>query len=253
MLYNLQQQFKKSLLEDDKSFNDFVLNENMLTADERIDVYRNNIFVSLKSTLLGIFPVVADVVSVEYFRFISHEFIQNKPPQQGSLLYYGENFSEFLGSHSSAKNFPFLKDLANLEWMIHKSFYAKDEAALKAESFKKNISIDIENIHFKSAAHATLMTSSFAVYSLYNAVIKKGDVKEINIQEGECAIVYRDSEFDVQLRIISEMTYATLSKIFSGEKLVDIINSLTDKYGEGLAIQNDLSFCLEHGFLIENI
>jgi hypothetical protein len=251
VLHNLQQQFKKSVLEGNKNLESLVLNQNDLSAGERIDIYRNNTFVSLKNALLEIFPVVAEVTSLEYFRFVAHEFIQKNPPKQGALLGYGEDFPKFLEAHASAQSFSFLEDLATLEWLMHQSFYSQDEALLKTSDMRAEDLNDIDHLRFKGAAHVFLLSSEYTICSLYSLVQNKDDVQSLNIHVAECALVYRDEALDVQMMPISKPTYDTLSKLFLGEKLVDVINFLTEKYGENFAIQSDLALCFEQGLFVK--
>lgn len=84
----------------------------------RFNIYRNNTFASLTTTLLSVFPVTASLLGEGYFRFAAAGYIKGNPPSEPRLVRYGGNFAEFLGRLEDLRSMPFVADVARLEWRI---------------------------------------------------------------------------------------------------------------------------------------
>ena len=67
-----------------------LIRDDGLPADARLDIYRNNVFVSLKQVLKDTFPVVCRLVDERFFVYATDEFIRANPPEQACLFAYGE-------------------------------------------------------------------------------------------------------------------------------------------------------------------
>lgn len=247
MLHELQKRFKESILNRNDSVAQFVQGESAQNTDERLEVYRNNTFVSLKSALLSIYPITAELVSIEYFRYITDLFIKTCPPQQGALVFYGSNFPDFLHGHESSSSFPFLKDMAVLEWYLHESFGAEDDDLLGPEDMTENTLSNIENLTFQKASHVGLMKSDYAIYSLYEAVKNNYNIENLNVFNSEYLLISRDEELDSQVEKINEATYETLKMLFEGKTLMETIEHVSNTCGDANQLKSDLKLCFDYG------
>jgi len=95
-LRELQAEFRQALLGGDAAALGRLIRDDGLPADARLDIYRNNVFVSLKQVLKDTFPVVCRLVDERFFVYATDEFIRVNPPEQACLFAYGGGFTDFL-------------------------------------------------------------------------------------------------------------------------------------------------------------
>jgi hypothetical protein len=92
----------------------------------RIAVYRNNARGALASTLRAAFPAVERLLGEDYFGAVSEEYMRQHPPCSPVLNEYGGEFAAFIDGFSPLHGFPYLGDLARLEWARRAAFHAAD-------------------------------------------------------------------------------------------------------------------------------
>ncbi|MBY0581880.1 MAG: putative DNA-binding domain-containing protein [Sphingomonas sp.] len=88
----------------------------IVAVGNRFDIYRNNVFTSLTEALSKTFPVVEAMVGEEYFAAMARAFVRQAPPRSPILADFGAGFSDFIGSLTPLVDYPYLADLARLEW-----------------------------------------------------------------------------------------------------------------------------------------
>src|SRR3954470_21232047 len=103
-------------------------------VEERLAIYRNNVFVSLTKALAASFPVISRLVDERFFAYAAHEFLADQPPREACLAFYGGAFADFLASFPPCRDLAYLADVARLEWLLHRAAHAEDAPALSAAS-----------------------------------------------------------------------------------------------------------------------
>jgi hypothetical protein len=65
------------------------------------------------------------------FRGLAAAHVRAAPPQRPELMRYGGGFPDFVAGHAAAmRDFPFLAELARLEWAMNECYFAADAPAL---------------------------------------------------------------------------------------------------------------------------
>jgi hypothetical protein len=104
-------------------------------AAARFMIHRGNVVESLANALGHTYPAVKTICGETNFRVLAAGFVRAFPPARPELMSYGGGFAEFAGGHAAAlSDFPFLADLARLEWAMNESYYAGDAPALSPET-----------------------------------------------------------------------------------------------------------------------
>jgi hypothetical protein len=104
-------------------------------AAARLMIHRGNVVESLITALGHTYPVIQAIAGEHNFRVLAGAFVRARPPQRPELLRYGREFADFAAGHAAAtSDFPFLPDLARLEWAIHDAYFAADSASLAPEA-----------------------------------------------------------------------------------------------------------------------
>ena len=92
----------------------------------RMEVYRGNIHGNRQSALAGAYPVVRMIVGAAYFELLADAYGAAHPSVSGDLHEYGGALARFLESYEDAADLPYLPDVARLEWLVHRAYYAAD-------------------------------------------------------------------------------------------------------------------------------
>lgn len=95
-------------------------------AGRRYNVYRNNVAVSLAEALETGFPAVAKLLGAENFRNLAGLYLRESPPDSARMMYYGARFAVFLENFPPLARYPYLGDVARLEFGLRESYHAAD-------------------------------------------------------------------------------------------------------------------------------
>ncbi|MBI1951474.1 MAG: putative DNA-binding domain-containing protein [Acidobacteria bacterium] len=120
---------------DEASINALFAGDERLPAVERLDIYANMYFYRLLDCLAEDFPKVRAAVGPERFHNLVTDYVLRHPSEHPSLRFLGRRLPEFIRDHQQvAADFPFLADLARLEWARADVFDAPDAAPLSREA-----------------------------------------------------------------------------------------------------------------------
>ena len=99
-------------------------------ARDRLALYRGNVQVNARKALANAYSICARLVGDEFFDGLAFEYATREPSTCGDLNEYGARFSAFLESFAPIAQVPYLPDVAQLEWCVHRAHYAADAPAL---------------------------------------------------------------------------------------------------------------------------
>ena len=95
-------------------------------AASRFGIYRGNARANAARALAATYPVIGKIVGGEFFSGLAREYESSFPSVSGDLNEYGESFAAFLAGFAPAQDIPYLADVAELEWRVHRAHYAAD-------------------------------------------------------------------------------------------------------------------------------
>lgn len=96
---------------------------------ERFARYRGNLTTTWDKVLGHAYPVLRQFVGDEFFAALARAYGMAHPSDNADLNAFGAQFGAFLGGFAHVAEFPFLPDLARLEWALHRAYYAADADA----------------------------------------------------------------------------------------------------------------------------
>lgn len=217
-LQKLQDNFIDYLYDNKK---DNVLNlvkGGKIKKEKIFQIYRNNLFQTLKNSLKITFPFIYRYLGEENFCKISYEFISKNPSKSSNLDNYGQNFC-----HDKSE---FLRDLSKFEWFQHLSYLKEDSESISQEDLYKIPPEKLFNLKFQ------LNPSVFLMQSYYNFFLKKNsDQKKKRIIN---YLIYRQNNH-VKFEKISKLDYIFLIEIKNSLSLFEIYNKYEVDVGNFLA------------------
>lgn len=139
------------------------------TADERLDVHRNTVFVSLTQVLAAAFPVVRRLVDERFFAYAADSFIRRAPPARPCLAEYGRRFPDFLAVFPPCRELVYLPDTARLEWLLHEAAHAPAAAALAADVLARATPAETPRLVFGLMPSIRYLASRWPVDRIWRA------------------------------------------------------------------------------------
>lgn len=141
-----------------------------LSAVERLDIYANMYFFRLRDSLAEDFPAVSAVMGATRFHNLVTDYLLAHRPAHYSLRYAGRHLPEFLRRWSPGADWPFLADLAALEWAVLEAFDAADTESIGREVLATVPAEDWPHLRFELSPSLQLLELDWAVHTLWSDV-----------------------------------------------------------------------------------
>lgn len=167
---------------------------NQFSAEDRVQIYRNNFVTSLSEVLQTTYPMVFDLVGEECFSQLARQYVLTYPLQQGDVTYYGEKFTDIFPQFPNViSTAPYLTEVARFEWTIDLSSQHFSSTQQPASLIPLSKLGDIEEsehgrVQLSLSAGVETFESNIAVFSLQQA-IKNADFDGLNINQPECGVI----------------------------------------------------------------
>lgn len=188
-----QRDFARALLDSEAPVPLGIQAWNNSDPSRRFAVYRNNVVVSLVDALAETFPVVQELVGIEFFRAAAALFARQLPPSSPILALYGRDFASFIETFEPAWSVPYLADVARLEFTRVAAYHVADATPLTAldQELVGASGATLSALRFNFHPSARLVRSKFAVASLWAAHNGTGLLESIDIDTPEDTLVCR--------------------------------------------------------------
>lgn len=145
---------------------------------ERLALYRGNLTVTWAKVLANAYPVVQRLVGPECFAGLARAFGMAHPSDSPDLNRFGAQLADFLAGAEQTAALPYLPDVARLEWLLHRAYYAADAAPLDAAALHGLAPDAFEAARFALHPACTVFSSAWAVVPLWLAHQDKGGFPE---------------------------------------------------------------------------
>jgi hypothetical protein len=179
----------------------------------RFSVYRNNVSHGLTRALAARFPVVEQLVGVEFFTAMARIFIADAPPEHPVLLRWGAALPAFLETFPPVGHLPWLADVARLELTRGRAYHAADAAPVAPEALAV---ADPERLRLTLHPSVALFASPHPAVRIWEAH-QPGAVPGAPVGPGpDHALVARQPDFAVIVARVDPATLRVIARISAG-------------------------------------
>lgn len=235
-LRDLQVLFKEGLLAaEDGPLVDLVAGDG-LDPRARLAVYRHHVFTTLTTVLEAAYPVVCRLADRRFFAYAADVFIRRHPPTGPCLAQYGATFPDFLAVFAPCAPYPFLADVARLEWAMHLASEASPTGDLDLAYLRGLDPLQMASLRFVPRAGLAYVASRWPVDRIWSAHQEGASASLPDLEAGSVCLEVSSSEAGVHVRAICRTTYAFRDALARGLTL-----------GEAA----DLAFALDRSFDLE--
>ncbi|WP_246541960.1 DNA-binding domain-containing protein [Roseibium polysiphoniae] len=188
-------------------------------APKRFSVYRNNVVVSLVEAIEQTFPSVQRMIGEDYFKALARAFVVENPPQSPVLMWYGAEFPAFLETFEPLAAYPYLTDVARIEWNWLQAYHAEDATPLSPEELAEVAPDALGNMTFKIHPAAIVVESAWPILSFVavNRFLPDDDMA-IDLKDAQSVLITRP-DLDVELMLLRPGGALFLEQLRSGSSL----------------------------------
>jgi uncharacterized protein (UPF0276 family) len=135
----------------------------------RFALYRGNLTANWDKALSNAYPVLRQLVGSEFFGGLSRAYGMAQPSGDCDLNRFGADFAIFLSTFPHVAEWPYLPDMARLEWALHRAHYAADAPALDPQRLAALGPEQLEMATMRLHPACCLLASQWAVQALWQA------------------------------------------------------------------------------------
>lgn len=200
-------------------------------ADRRFAVYCNNVAVGLSEALARRFPAIRRLVGETFFRALARAYIAVEPPPSPVLLAWGEGFPAFLDGFPPLAAYPYLGDVARIEWARGRAFHAADAEPLAPAALAAALA-DPATARLALHPSVQVLTLRYAAVTIWRANRRDGAPGPLRADGAEIALILRDPSFEVPVRAIGAADAAFVRAVAAGATVLAAVEA-------GLAVADD--------------
>jgi len=241
----MQSEFATALLGSNDGLLPLLTEPLSFDRGHRFDIYRNNVQQSLIESLEASFPVIRDLIGPQAFVTLATLFIRSSPPKSPYLVEYGDRFPDFLDIRAELSDYPFLAEVARLEYQLLRSTHAADGLAINDQLVALTHDPDrLFSSRFQFAAPIALMPLRYASASIWLAHQKSApNLSSIEVNRSEWLLISRPS-FWAEIDLLDFNEFQFIAQLISGATIAKALDVVADGF--------DLTGCL-HRLLIRQV
>ncbi|MDB5962404.1 MAG: hypothetical protein JWP59_3698 [Massilia sp.] len=189
---------------------------------KRLAMYRGHLTGTWHATLAAAFPVLRQLVGEEFFEAMSRAFGIAHPPVDADLHVFGADLPGFLEKFEHAADYPYLADMARLEWALHRAHFAADADIVSAADLAALTPAQFDSARFTVHPALSLLASPWAVVSLWHAHHGAGFPPSMAAPE-QCVVVR--PQWRAQVAPLDKARFAALRALAAGQTVGDALDA----------------------------
>lgn len=210
--------FARALLERSSPPSALRLMGDGAALERRFGIYRNNVFASLAGVLAARFPATGALLGAEFFRGMAAAFVAGHPPRSPVMLDYGEELPAFIETFDPARDYPYVADVARLEWAMHSALHAADSEPVAISTLHDLDPARLDDVALTLHPSVRRVASDYPVLSVWRAALDPSACLDTEFSGAESVLVTR-LEFDVVAELLSPGAFAFLNAVSDGRAL----------------------------------
>lgn len=186
-----------------------IAGDDRFSAEDRLQVYKNNTQFILRDLLLGLYPVTALLLGKDFMQGAARAFISAFPPASGDMNDYGGTFPAFLEHIQTLRSYAYVPDVARLEWAAHEAYLSSRLPPVTADDLAAIA--DPLNMKLFLQPHLRLLRSGWPVDTLWSRITDEGEkLTGLEIRPEETFIAVYRAETKIVVWSLTEGGYKFL-------------------------------------------
>lgn len=183
-------------------------------AGRRFDVYRNNVAVSLTDAMRTAFPILTRLLGEANMDGLSGLYLRAHPPKSPLMMFYGDDFPEFLAGMEQLRHLGYLPDVARLELALRHAYHAADATPIAPDALAALPPETLLSTRLTLAPAVTVLRSDWPLYDIWRFNTQKDAPKPRH--EAQDVLITRP-EFDPMPQLLPPGAATWIDALQAGE------------------------------------
>ena len=230
-MHNIQDNFADHIGHDETSMDDdfrALFKTDGITLENRMSVYRNNVIRTLRDAIIATYPMTLKMLGADYMKKLARLYALDHKPSQADLNLYGENFPQFIANFKPLVKYPYLPDLAKLEWATNESYFAADDTALDPSGLAQQSAETQANLTLTLRSAVRLCNAPYKLDQIQN--LCANERTETKIENGSCIILIYRPALDVMTMPLQPYEYDFLKSFQQPQNLSKVLENFTTRH-----------------------
>lgn len=224
MFAALQRDFAEALADPARAVPEDIAACHADGAARRFAIYRNNVAVGLIEALAARFPVTQQIVGEAFFKNMARLFITAHPPLSPLMMFYGDDFPDFIASFEAVRDIAYLSDMARLEAARTRAYHAEDAVPLDSSVLQSIAANELGDLRFSLHPSIEIVSSPYPIVTIFAMHMGEVPLAEITDWQGEDGLVSRPS-LDVDISSLPPGGGAFLRTLGDGCSLAEAVET----------------------------
>ncbi|PRC95230.1 DNA-binding domain-containing protein [Solimicrobium silvestre] len=185
---------------------------------ERFGLYRGNLIAIWQQTCVNAYPVLQQLVGAEFFGDLARAYGLNHASQSGNLAEFGAALSSFIATLENCRAYPYLSDVAALEWQVHRSYYLEQRSPATLAQLAGFAPELLGDLQFTLQPSCVLLESPWAVVDIWQAHQGTNTPFPEQLASATYCLIWREHH-QTNISAISAASYAALQALNAGQPL----------------------------------
>lgn len=157
-----------------------------------LDIYRGNAVGNVAKALSLAFPVVRLIVGDEFFDGLARACWHAHPSRSGDLDLYGACFADFLSGFEHVRLLPYLPEVAQLEWCVHRLQTEVDHRAATLDVLSAVAPAQVGELRMSVQPGMRILESAWPLATIWQQHQPgfAGEV-DVDLDMAECVLIHR--------------------------------------------------------------
>lgn len=220
----------------DQAGNDFLNPQGKTPGAERMSVYAEGYPIRIHEALKEAYEAVQQVLGPKKFRETSDAYAVRHPSKEYNLSMAGRFYPEYLEKSGWLAEYPFLQDLARLEWAVSEAFHSFDFPPQDLSPLAGLALEEWENVTFQFQPSLRLVASAWPVVDIWRARRGTSQPAPADFQgRAQYASICRQ-DLKVRVEDIHPLEFECLKLLSEGGTLGETCEKLAEKSAEELPL-----------------
>ncbi len=214
---------------------------------ERLGVYVGGYPVRVHDALEEQFPAVAHTLGADAFAALTRRYAAAVALTSYNLNDAGAQLPGFLSHDELAQQFPFLPDLAALEWLVTRAFHAREQPPLDPASLADWSAEDWDGAVLRFQPAVAVVQSEWPILAIWNS-----RDTSIEVDRRDCLeyVLIHRSGFAVHCVALDAAQAEALTALCAGRGLGEVTNLLEARGADTSAVSTWFATWMQSGLIV---